>query len=101
MRRERKSGVRPNGQPGAVIATGNFKGGVGKTTVSMSVAQGLSLKGYKVLCIDLDPQGSLTSLFGLTPTAMEEGETFFPLTVPLNDPRHRDTLVQYPSNSFH
>lgn len=92
VRRERKSGVRPVGQLGAVIATGNFKGGVGKTTVTMSVAQGLSLKGYKILCIDLDPQGSLTSLFGLTPTAMEEGETFFPLTLPLSDPRHRETL---------
>jgi chromosome partitioning protein len=92
VRRERKGGFRPDGYPGAVIATGNFKGGVGKTTVTMSVAQGLSLKGYKVLCIDLDPQGSLTSLFGLTPTAMEEGETFFPLTVPLADPRHRSTL---------
>ena len=94
IRRERKEAGRPPGVLGAVIATGNFKGGVGKTTVSMSIAQGLSLKGYRVLCIDLDPQGSLTSLFGLRPADMEEGETFFPLTLPLSDPRHRGTLEE-------
>jgi chromosome partitioning protein len=73
---------RPVDRPGAVICTGNFKGGVGKTVVSMSLAQGLSLKGYKVLCIDYDPQGSLTSLCGLTPTDIDEAETVLPLMVP-------------------
>jgi chromosome partitioning protein len=92
VRRENKSQRRPEGMPGCVIATGNFKGGVGKTTVSMSIAQGLSLKGYRVLCIDLDPQGSLTSLFGESPTAIDESDTFFPLTLPPSDARHRATL---------
>ncbi len=50
-----------------VIATGNFKGGVSKTTTSATLAQGLSLRGHKVLVIDQDPQGSLTTLFGILP----------------------------------
>jgi len=49
------------------IAITNFKGGVTKTTTSVTLAQGLSLRGYSVLIIDLDPQGSTTSLFGLLP----------------------------------
>lgn len=73
---------RPSDAKGAVICVANFKGGVGKTVVSMSLAQGLSLKGYRVLCIDYDPQGSLTSLCGLTPTEIGETETVLPLMVP-------------------
>ncbi len=46
------------------IAVSNQKGGVGKTTVSFNLAKGLSLnEGYKVLVIDNDPQGNLTSSF--------------------------------------
>lgn len=61
----RASFLRPDGARGVVIAVGNFKGGVSKTTTTMCLAQGLSLKGHKVLCVDMDPQGSLTSLFGI------------------------------------
>jgi chromosome partitioning protein len=43
-----------------VISLLNFKGGVGKTTSTHSIAAGLSLKGKKVLAIDMDPQGTLT-----------------------------------------
>lgn len=53
--------------PAATIAIGNFKGGVSKTTTAMTLAQGLSLRGYRVLLIDTDPQGSLTTFFGLLP----------------------------------
>lgn len=49
------------------IAVANFKGGVSKTTTAMTLAQGLSLRGHNVLAIDLDPQGSLTTLFGILP----------------------------------
>lgn len=41
----------------------NFKGGTGKTSISYNVACGLVMLGFKVLLIDLDPQGHLTSMF--------------------------------------
>jgi chromosome partitioning protein len=50
-----------------VIAVTNFKGGSGKTTTSAHLAQYLALQGYRVLAVDLDPQASLSALFGLMP----------------------------------
>jgi chromosome partitioning protein len=72
---------RPAGVKGKVITIGNFKGGVTKTTTSMMLGQGLSLRrGRKVLLIDLDPQGSTTTLFGINPHAEIEAEqTVLPL----------------------
>lgn len=46
-----------------VISVANIKGGVGKTSVSATLAAGLSEKGYKVLLIDTDPQSNLTMCF--------------------------------------
>lgn len=46
----------------------NFKGGSGKTTSTVHTAQRLALKGYRVLCVDVDPQASLTVLFGYRPS---------------------------------
>lgn len=72
--------LRPTGARAVAIAVGNFKGGVGKTSTTMILAQGLSLAGHRVLAIDLDPQGSLTTLFGLMPvTEIEEEDTVAPL----------------------
>jgi len=81
-------------QPGAVITVGFFKGGVGKTVIATSLAQGLSLKGYKVLAIDFDPQGSMTALLGGNPAAVEQDETFTPLALPPSSQGHRDSLVE-------
>jgi chromosome partitioning protein len=50
-----------------VIAVTNFKGGSGKTTTAAHLAQNLALRGYRVLAIDLDPQASLSTLFGYQP----------------------------------
>lgn len=62
------------------IAVATFKGGVTKTTTSVTLAQGLSLRGYKCLLIDLDPQGSATSLCGVLPDIeVDEGLTVLPL----------------------
>lgn len=61
---------RPPGIRGKVLTIGNFKGGVTKTTTSTVLGQGLALRrGRKVLIIDLDPQGSTTTLFGINPHA--------------------------------
>lgn len=48
-----------------VIATTNEKGGVGKSTVSCHLAAGLTMRGYKVVLVDADPQGHATIMFGL------------------------------------
>lgn len=50
-----------------VIAVTNFKGGSGKTTSSAHLAQYLALKGFRVLAVDLDPQASMSALFGYQP----------------------------------
>lgn len=50
-----------------VISVTNFKGGSGKTTSTVHLAQYLALTGHRVLAIDLDPQASLSALFGYQP----------------------------------
>lgn len=85
---------RAPGVLGCVITIGNFKGGVSKTVTSTSLAQALSLKGYKVLCIDLDPQGSMTSLFDVDRLEVEDEQTILPLTLSVKDEGYRDTLQE-------
>jgi chromosome partitioning protein len=76
----RKDFLRPERAAGATIVVANFKGGVTKTTTAVTIAQGLSLRGHKVLVVDTDPQGSLTTLFGIKPdTEVEMEDTILPL----------------------
>lgn len=55
----------PSDFEGKILITAQLKGGSAKTTTTMCLAQGLSLRGRKVLVVDLDPQASLSELCGL------------------------------------
>ena len=56
----------------------NFKGGSGKTTTAAHLAQYLAFRGYRVLALDIDPQASLSALFGHQPElTVEENETIY------------------------
>ena len=68
---------RPEGLPAKVVAVANFKGGVGKTSTAAHLAMSAALDGYRVLVIDLDSQGSMTSIFG--GRIADEWQTAFPM----------------------
>ena len=67
---------RPEGLPAKVIAVANFKGGVGKTSTAAHLAMSAALDGYRVLVVDLDSQGSMTSIMG--GRVADEWQTVFP-----------------------
>jgi chromosome partitioning protein len=65
--------------PCSVLAVQNFKGGVGKSTIAVHLAQYLAIRGYRVLLIDCDSQASATTLFGYVPDLdLSEEETLYP-----------------------
>jgi chromosome partitioning protein len=75
-------GTQPSRTPSdplSIIAVQNFKGGVGKSTVSVHLAQYLAMRGYRVCLIDCDSQGSATMMMGYVPDLdIAEDDTLYP-----------------------
>ena len=55
-----------------VLAVANQKGGVAKTTTTLNLAAAFAEEGYRVLCVDMDPQGNLSMSQGLDPETLEK-----------------------------
>ena len=61
-----------------ILTVANFKGGSAKTTTALYLSQFLALRGFRVLAIDLDPQASLSAMFGYQPEFdIGENETLY------------------------
>ncbi|HWJ71516.1 MAG TPA: AAA family ATPase [Sphingobium sp.] len=75
----------------AIIAVQNFKGGVGKSTVTTHLAHYFAVHGYRVLVVDCDSQATTTTLFGFNPHFnIQRDETLYPyLSI---DPTQTDLL---------
>lgn len=80
---------------GEVIAIASQKGGVGKTTSSVNLGASFAHLGYRVLLIDIDPQGSVASSFGFTRYDISAGI----LDVFLSDEPIRNTI--HPTGIYH
>ena len=55
----------------------NLKGGTGKSTTTIHLAHFFALRGYRVLLVDLDPQGSVTSMCGASPETERDDPTIY------------------------
>jgi chromosome partitioning protein len=63
-----------------IVAIANQKGGVGKTTTVLNLGAALALSNRRVLLVDIDPQGNLTSGLGLKGQRAEAGTAYDALT---------------------
>ena len=85
--------VSPPGHPARIITLMNQKGGVGKTTSTVSLGAAIARLGRSTLLIDLDPQAHLTLHLGLDPVALDH--TVYDLLVgPDADRPHVDDVIQ-------
>jgi chromosome partitioning protein len=79
---------------GQIIAVANQKGGVGKTTCTINLGGALASLGYRVLCVDLDPQANLTVGLGIDLNTVEKN-----IADVLIDPETKLTSVIRPTQT--
>jgi chromosome partitioning protein len=85
-KKQRKAAGNGQGPASRVVAIANQKGGVGKTTTAVNVGAALAQDGYRVLVIDLDPQGNATTALGIDGHQLEHSVYDVLMTdVPLED----------------
>jgi chromosome partitioning protein len=76
----------PSARRGRILAVTNQKGGVGKTTTAINLGTALAMAGRKVLLVDVDPQGNLTSGVGQKGQRAEDGTVYEALTTEAGRP---------------
>lgn len=64
-----------------IIAVFHQAGGVGKSTGVQNLGYQLSIRGHRVLLVDMDPQGSLSTFMGLDPVALDKKQTIYEAVV--------------------
>jgi chromosome partitioning protein len=93
-------GTRPRrgpADPPIVLAVQNFKGGVGKSTLTCHIAQYLALKGYRIAIVDCDSQASTTTMFGFNPDIdVDDDQTLLPFLRHGGEPDLRYGLRETP-----
>jgi chromosome partitioning protein len=82
-----------------IISFVNKKGGTGKTTSTINIGKALSLKGYKVLLMDLDPQGNLSYSLGISTKECILGEALLTENIPNHFVYNSDGMDVVPSNN--
>lgn len=87
---------RPKGAKTMRLLTQQFKGGSSKSTTSLHLSQYLCLRGHRVLCIDTDPQGTLTRLLGLSPQFVNDENTIGAIFSSMLDGNEDDVLELKP-----
>lgn len=86
---------------GKTVVFGNYKGGVAKSTSSVAMAQALTLKGLKVLFLDLDPQATATLCLGFDPDIeIDPSNTILPVLYNEQDPDYQNCLKSSIQNTY-